>query len=195
MSSSLTPVYTMLSSTFDSNFWLTPVILDPATPFLHHIPVLKSLATRINTLWTQCQSQAHSINDQAQMAVDHPKTRDLLAMSMTLALRFSCVVLLQLPTHPRYQKRVYAAVLRPLVREASKFLVRVEQYKADEGVSFLAPQVAGEYAEEPLRTDRNENETELPVVASMDMVPETTVENSEVERIHRYDVTDVHKSS
>ncbi|KAG0358904.1 hypothetical protein BG005_001652 [Podila minutissima] len=181
-----------LPTTLDSTLWLTgPVILDPATPFLHHIPVLKFLAARINTLWTQCQSQGYPYNDdQAQQANDHPKTRDLLAMSMILALRFSRVVLLQLPTHPRYQKRVHAAVLRPLVQEASKFLVQVEQYKADGGESFLASQVA-ESTEEPCETDRDENRTELPAVASSDLVPETTVEHSEVEAIHRSDVADI----
>ncbi|KAF9283174.1 hypothetical protein BGZ74_001980 [Mortierella antarctica] len=181
-----------LPTTLDSTLWLTgPVILDPATPFLHHIPVLKFLAARINTLWTQCQSQGYPYNDdQAQQANDHPKTRDLLAMSMILALRFSRVVLLQLPTHPRYQKRVHAAVLRPLVQEASKFLVQVKQYKADGGESFLASQVA-ESTEEPCETDRDENRTELPAVASSELVPETTVEHSEAEAIHRSDVADI----
>ncbi|KAG0022670.1 hypothetical protein BGZ82_010952 [Podila clonocystis] len=183
-------------TTLDSTFWLAgPVILDPATPFLHHIPVLKSLAARINTLWTQYQSQGHPNNDdQAQQANDYPKTQELLAMSMILALRFSRVVLLQLPTHPRYRNRVHAAVLRPLVQEASKFLVQVEQYKADGDVSLLAPQMA-ESAEVPCESDRYENSTELPVVVSSDLVPETTVENSGAEDTHRSDVTDIETNS
>ncbi|KAG0035027.1 hypothetical protein BGZ81_001537 [Podila clonocystis] len=186
-----------LLTTLDSTFWLAGPVLDPATPFLHHIPVLKSLAARINTLWTQYQSQSHRSNDdQAQQANDYPKTQELLAMSMILALRFSRVVLLQLPTHPRYQNRVHAAVLRPLVQEASKFLVQVEQYKADEDLSLLAPQVA-ESTEVPCESDRYNNRTELSVsvVVSSDLVPETTVENSGAKDTHRSDVTNIETNS
>ncbi|KAG0094248.1 hypothetical protein BGZ93_007444 [Podila epicladia] len=185
-----------LPTTLDSTFWLTgPVILDPATPLLHHIPVLKSLAARINTIWTQCQSQGDPNNDdQAHQANAHPETRDLLAMSMILALRFSRVVLLQLPTHPRYRKRVHAAVLRPLVQDASKFLVQVEQYKADGGVSFLTSHVV-ESAEELCTTYCDANRTELSAVASAEWVPDTAGENSEAGAIHLSDVTDIETKS
>ncbi|KAF9381060.1 hypothetical protein CPC16_010037 [Podila verticillata] len=174
-------------TTLDSTLWLSsPVTLDPTTPFLHHIPVLKSLAARINTLWTQCQSQAHRNieNNPNQQQIDEHSTQDLLAVSMILALRFCRVVLLQLPTHPRYQKRIHAAVLRPLVQEASKFMVRVEQYKADGGLSYLsASQGPAGSVEEPCETEL------LPAVSPSNLTPVETNVGLEVEPIHQPDTT------